>query len=190
MKYSSRKKWPVYINKLLILSSVFMAAKMSAGQSEIRIKRQVQVQKQLPCSEFCQQALQARKRIEIALKKENVTPKSFAQEKSAVIYKGVVTAQKEITTYLKPFKGPLSQDALDGLLMIWAAAVEYDSIGIIGLNNVELLAPHLERIYAHIDLRLKSPKSPVTKKQLDKIQIAMMLVEAEAEGDGNDPGAE
>ncbi|MCB0363239.1 MAG: hypothetical protein KDD35_10975, partial [Bdellovibrionales bacterium] len=104
---------------------------------------------------------------------------------------GINIASDEIESILKTSKKSLSKEAIDALLVIWGAAVQYDTSGTIGVNIEDSIEIHLKAIKTQVFRYLKNPSlSPISKKKLKEIKFALSLVEDELTGVGNDPGAE
>lgn len=139
------------------------------------------------CSSICQKAFDARSRIEDLIKKQDLTASSMAKMKYAPDVPGEKLAEKELANIIKSAQSPITDDDLDAILIVWSAAVDFDPSHAIALNNLDYLAPLFNRLSDHIKLRLRGPKYPVTKKNLQDILIALAIAESEVEGVGNDP---
>lgn len=111
----------------------------------------------------------------------------MAKMKYAPDVPGEKLAEKELANIIKSAQSPITDDDLDAILIVWSAAVDFDPSHAIALNNLDYLAPLFNRLSDHIKLRLRGPKYPVTKKNLQDILIALAIAESEVEGVGNDP---
>ncbi|MBK7842843.1 MAG: hypothetical protein IPJ71_03980 [Bdellovibrionales bacterium] len=139
------------------------------------------------CSKICQQAFDVRSRIEELIKKQNLTGESLAKMKYNPDVPGQKLAEKELAQIIKSVQSLVTEDDLDAILIVWSAAVDFDPGHAIALNNLDLLTPLFNRLRAHIHLRMRDPKNPVTKKNLEGILFALAIAESEVEGIGNDP---
>lgn len=189
----------------LLCAVFFLLAAQSKGQAQIQLdiqkspdmpaktrqNPQPKVEKSKNCSQYCQLANRVQIRIEEAFKKEGMTPEKFAQLEYAPSLQGINIASDEIESILKTSKKSLSKEAIDALLVIWGAAVQYDTSGTIGVNIEDSIEIHLKAIKTQVFRYLKNPSlSPISKKKLKEIKFALSLVEDELTGVGNDPGAE
>lgn len=169
----------------LVLLSLSLTGMVAYGRTA-SAKKTVK-QRKPSCSTICQQAFDARSRIEELIKKQNLTAESMAKMKYAPDVPGQKLAEKELANIIKSAQSPITEDDLDAILIVWSAAVDFDPGNAIALNNLEVLTPLFNRLQAHIKLRLRDPKSPVTKKNLEGILFALAIAESEIEGIGNDP---
>lgn len=183
---SNRKTFYTYLRFskliLLCLSLTGMVAFGRSGSSNKATK-----ERKPSCSKICQQALDARSRIEELIKKQNLTAESMAKMRYSPDVPGQKLAEKELAQIIKSVQSLVTEDDLDAILIVWSAAVDFDPGHAIALNNLDLLAPLFNRLRAHIHLRMRNPKNPVTKKNLEGILFALAIAESEVEGIGNDP---
>lgn len=169
----------------LVLLSLSLTGTVAFGQTASTKK--VAKDRKPSCSTICQQAFDARSRIEELIKKQNLTAESMAKMKYAPDVPGQKLAEKELANIIKSAQSPITEDDLDAILIVWSAAVDFDPSHAIALNNLDHLTPLFNRLRAHIKLRLRDPKNPVTKKNLEDILFALAIAESETEGIGNDP---
>lgn len=220
----------IFFKAFVIGSGILiLTPSLSAGQTQIRLPHRSSGNEPVPAIErsgiqleitkrpsppavrvdVMQRAENSRKKINLAFKEEHMTAERVAkisQSGAIPTLKGVGVATHEVKNYLQLFHNrTMELKDIDGLLIIWSAAVEFDPSSEIGGANIDFFTPQLikkieSRITALTEARKSAKKSQVTEKekkgvdsitlkQLDALDTAMAEIEQEFSGAGNDPTA-